>query len=269
MAQSSKSDPVIDTVASDPDFMLSLARGLSVIRAFEDGEPNLTVAEVARRSAISRAAARRCLHTLNKLGYVSVTGAGYELAPKVLTLGYAYLGSALASQAAQPVLEKVSERLKESSSMGVLDGNEIVYVARAATRRILSIGLTVGTRLPAYCTSMGRVLLAFAGEQRLKQYLASTKLVPHTDRTITSARALREELGKVQSLGYALIDQELELGLRSVAVPVRGRDRSVVASINVGVQVSRVECKVMIRDYVPILREAADQIELAIRHKMT
>ena len=176
--------------------------------------------------------------------------------------------SAYVSRAAQPVLEKVSERLQESCSMSVMDGNEIVYVARAATRRIVSIGLTVGTRLPAYCTSMGRILLAFAGEQRLKQYLASTKLVSHTNRTITNAKALREELGRIQSLGYALVDQELELGLRSIAVPVRGRDRTVVAAINVGVQVSRVDCKVMIRDYLPVLREAADQIGLAIGHAM-
>jgi len=246
--------------------MLSLARGLSVIRAFEQGDPDLTVAEVARRSAISRAAARRCLHTLATLGYVTVTGTGYALTPRILTLGYAYLGSALVSRAAQPVLEKVAERVQESCSMGVMDGDDVVYVARAATRRILSIGLTVGSRLPAYCTSMGRILLAFADEPRVRQYLASVKRVPYTPRTKTSATALRTELARIRLRGYALNDQELELGLRSVSVPVRGSDRSVVAAINIGVHASRVDSRTMIREYVPVLLEAAEDIGLAMAH---
>ena len=253
--------------ASDPNFMLSLARGLGVIRAFENSESALSVAEVARRSGISRAAARRCLHTLACLDYVVGAGGKFELAPKVLTLGYAYLGSARVSRAAQPVLERVSERLQESCSMSVMDGNEIVYVARASSRRIISISLSIGSRLPAYCTSMGRILLAFGGDERLKHYLSAVKLVAHTPHTITKRADLVEELQRIRSNGYALIDQELEIGLRSIAVPVRrSSDASVVAAINVGVQATRVDCKTMVSNYVPVLQRAASEIGLAVGH---
>jgi IclR family pca regulon transcriptional regulator len=253
-------------ISADPNYMLSLARGLSVIRAFENSESALSVAEVARRSGISRAAARRCLHTLSCLDYVVGSGGKFELAPKVLTLGYAYLGSARVSRAAQPVLERVSERLHESCSMSVLDGNEIVYVARAASRRIVSISLSTGSRLPAYCTSMGRILLAFGGDERLKQYFSAVKLVAHTPHTMTKRQDLLEEFLRIRSTGYALVDQELEIGLRSVAVPVRRSDASVVAAINVGVQATRVDCKTMIGSYVPVLQKAASEIGLAIGH---
>jgi IclR family pca regulon transcriptional regulator len=251
----------------DPDFMLSLARGLGVIRAFENSESALSVAEVARRSEISRAAARRCLHTLACLDYVVGAGGKFELAPKVLTLGYAYLGSARVSRAAQPVLERVSERLQESCSMSVMDGSEIVYVARASSRRIISISLSIGSRLPAYCTSMGRILLAFGGDERLKHYLSGVKLVAHTPHTITKRAGLVEELQRIRSSGFALVDQELEIGLRSIAVPVRRpSDASVVAAINVGVQATRVDCKTMVNSYVPVLQKAASDIGLAIGH---
>jgi len=252
--------------SADPNYMLSLARGLSVIRAFENSDHALSVAEVARRSEISRAAARRCLHTLACLDYVVSAGGKFELAPKVLTLGYAYLGSARVSRVAQPVLERVSERLQESCSMSVMDGNEIVYVARAASRRIVSISLSTGSRLPAYCTSMGRILLAFGGEERLKQYFAAVKPVAHTSHTITKRADLLEEFQRIRSAGYALVDQELEIGLRSVAVPVRRSDASVVAAINVGVQATRVDCKTMVSSYVPVLQKAAAEIGVAIGH---
>ena len=266
MSKARKPTPSAPATSADPNYMLSLARGLSVIRAFENSESALSVAEVARRSDISRAAARRCLHTLACLDYVVSAGGKFELAPKVLTLGYAYLGSARVSRAAQPVLERVSEQLQESCSMSVMDGYEIVYVARAASRRIVSISLSTGSRLPAYCTSMGRILLAFGGEERLKQYFAAVKPIAHTPHTKTKRADLLEEFQRIRSLGYALVDQELELGLRSVAVPVRRGDASVVAAINVGVQAARVECKTMISTYVPVLQKAASEIGLAIGH---
>jgi IclR family pca regulon transcriptional regulator len=266
MSKSRKRSSPATVTSADPNYMLSLARGLSVIRAFENSESALSVAEVARRSDISRAAARRCLHTLACLDYVVSAGGKFELAPKVLTLGYAYLGSARVSRAAQPVLERVSERLQESCSMSVMDGNEIVYVARAASRRIVSISLSTGSRLPAYCTSMGRILLAFGGEERLRQYFAAVKLAAHTPHTITRRADLLDELHRIRSAGYALVDQELEIGLRSVAVPVRRGDAAVVAAINVGVQAARVDCKTMISTYVPVLQKAATEIGLAIGH---
>ena len=266
MAKPRKRPALVAATSSDPNYMLSLARGLTVIRAFENSESALSVAEVARRSGISRAAARRCLHTLACLDYVVSAAGKFELAPKVLTLGYAYLGSARVSRAAQPVLERVSERLQESCSMSVMDGNEIVYVARAASRRIVSISLSTGSRLPAYCTSMGRILLAFGGEERLKQYFAAVKPVAHTPQTITKRADLLEEFERIRAAGYALVDQELEIGLRSVAVPVRRADSSVVAAINVGVQAARVDCKTMVSTYVPVLQKAAGEIGIAIGH---
>jgi len=244
--------------------MLSLARGLAVIRAFGSGPPSLSTAEVARLTGMSRAAARRCLYTLEALGYVAGRDGRYALSSRVLTLGYAYLGSAPVARSAQPVLERVAERLNESCSLSVLDGDEIVYVARAATRRILSVDLSVGSRLPAYCTSMGRVLLAFAGEAQRSAYLARVKPKRHTPRTLVARSALRRELERVRAAGYALVDQELEIGLRSIAVPVRGPDRAVIAAINVGVQATRVEAATMIREYLPVLSPAAEEIGLAL-----
>ena len=201
--------------------MESLARGLTVLRAFSDSQPALSIAEAARITGLSRAATRRCLYTLQKLGYASGTTGVYALTPQVLTLGYAYLGSAPLVRVAQPILERVSERLHESCSLAVLDRDDILYVARAAARRIMSVGLTVGSRLPAYCTSMGRVLLAWMDEAELSARLNRLTIVRHTPHTIASRAALVAELKRVRTRGYALVDQELELGLRSIAVPVR------------------------------------------------
>lgn len=251
------------TVA-DPDFMQSLARGLDVVGAFQHARPSLSVGDVASLVNISRAAARRCLHTLSVLGYARQTDGAYRLTPKALSLGYAYLSASPVARVAQPVLEEVSARLHESCSMTVLDGDEIVYVARAATQRIISVGLSVGSRLPAYCTSMGRVLLAFGTEADLDAYLARVDLIRQTPHTIVEPANLRRTLQSVRAAGYSLVDQELELGLRSIAVPVRQPGGLAVAAINVGAQAARVELPAMTETYLPILRGAAEQIALAI-----
>lgn len=246
--------------------MLSLARGLSVIRAFADGETPLTVADAARLTGMSRAAARRCLYTLVVLGYAAVADGAYTLTPSVLALGYTYIGSTSLARVAQPVLERLSDQLHESCSLAVLDGDDIVYVARAATRRILSVGLSVGSRLPAACTSMGRVLAAFGPDAARTAFLARVRLARHTPRTIVDKGRLRAELDRVRQQGFAIVDQELELGLRSLAVPVRRPDGSVVAAINVGVQAGRVDTDVLERRFLPALREAATEIGTAARH---
>ncbi|HEX8029904.1 MAG TPA: IclR family transcriptional regulator C-terminal domain-containing protein [Vicinamibacterales bacterium] len=252
------------SATNDPNFMQSLARGLDVIGAFQHARPSLTVSEVAAVANMSRAAARRCLHTLSVLGYARGVDGSYRLTPKALSLGYAYLNASPVARVAQPVLEEVSTRLHESCSMTVLDGDEIVYVARAATQRIISVGLAVGSRLPAYCTAMGRVLLAFSNEADLDAYLQRVPLNRQTPHTITELAVLRRELQRVRTVGYALVDQELELGLRSIAVPVRQSDGRAVAAINVGAQAARVDLETMTRSYLPILREAADQIALSV-----
>jgi IclR family pca regulon transcriptional regulator len=248
--------------SADPDFMLSLARGLSTIRAFGQEQPQLSVADVSRLTGLSRASARRCLHTLSVLGYATASSGRYELTPRVLALSQAYLNSATVARVAQPVLERLSDELHESCSMAVLDGDEIVYVARAAARRILSIGLSVGTRLPAACTSMGRVLLA-ASDMKAAS-LRKIKLRRYTDRTITSPRAFAAELAAVRRQGYAMVDQELELGLRACAVPIARPDGTVIAAANVGVHASRVDAAALTRDFLPRLRKAAGEIGAAL-----
>src|SRR5690606_19217705 len=210
--------------SADPDFMLSLARGLSVIRAFDAARTPLSIAEAARMTGMSRAAARRCLHTLSQLGYAAPVDGGFELTPAVLALGHSYVGSNAIARVAQPVLERISGESHESCSLAVLDEDDIVYVARAATQRILSIAISVGTRLPAACTSMGRALLAFSPDDVRARFLARVRLVRHTPHTIVGKAELKAELERVRRQGYALVDQELELGLRSLAVPVLGSD---------------------------------------------
>lgn len=253
----------------DADYMLSLARGLSVIRAFGQGQATLSIADVARITGVSRAAARRCLYTLSILGYVAAADGKYALTPRILSLGTAYLGSSLVARAAQPVLERVSERLHESCSLAVLDDQEIVYLARAAAQRILSIGLLVGSRLPASCTSMGRVLIAFADEADRSRYLTRVRLVRHTPQTIVDKAKLRSELDRVRAAGYAIVDQELEIGLRSLAVPVQRQDGAVVAAVNIGVHAGRVDTKSLVRGYLPVLQQAATEIGLAIGHALS
>jgi len=254
----------VQTPIGDPDFMLSLARGLAAIRAFRDGGSQLSVADVARLAGLSRASARRCLHTLSVLGFATASGGRYELTPAILTLGQAYLSSTSVARVAQPVLERVSDQLHESSSVAVLDGEEIVYVARAAARRILAISLEVGSRLPAACTSMGRVLLAAADADERARFLRRVKLPRYTARTITDKAALAAELDAVRAQGYAVVDQELELGLRSCAVPIARRDGTVVAALNVGAHAARADATTLRREIVPLLRKAADEIGAAL-----
>lgn len=214
-------------------FVQSLARGLSVITAFDADHPAMTLSDIAARTGLTRATARRFLHTLVELGYVRFDGKEFALTPQVLRLGTAYLSGLGLPQIAQPHLEQLSARLGESTSAAVLDGDEIVYVARVATRRIMTVGITVGTRFPAYATSMGRVLLAGLPAPELDDHLARVAPVSLTGRTVVEPAALRAELERVRAQGWALVDQELEAGLRSVAAPLRDRDGDVVAAVNV------------------------------------
>jgi IclR family transcriptional regulator, pca regulon regulatory protein len=245
---------------SDPYFMESLARGLSVIRAFGVERAQLSGADVAAITGLSRAAARRCLHTLTVLGYASNANGLYELTPAVLTLGQAYLGSASLATIAQPILERIATELEEAAAVAVLDGDDVVFVARAAARRILAVEVSVGSRLPAAATASGRVLLACASEQRRARFLSRVKLTRHTPHTIVDRKQLRGELDRVRSDGYAIIDQELELGLRSIAVPIRRADGMAVAAMNVGVQAGRVDLRSMQRGVLPVLKSAAGEI---------
>ncbi len=243
------------------EFVQSLERGLAVIQAFSRERPRLTLSDVARETGMTRAAARRFLLTLEHLGYVSSDGRLFSLRPRVLQLGYAYLSSFSLAQNAQDHLEELAEQLHESCSASVLDGDDIVYVARASTNRIMTIGLSVGTRLPAYCTSMGRVMLAFLDDSAIDDYLDRAELVPRTSRTVTDPVALRAELMRVRHQGYCVMDQELEDGVRSVAVPVHDAGGRVVAAINASTHAARVPLKTVEHDFLPLLQACARQID--------
>lgn len=241
----------------DPDFVLSLARGLAVIEAFQDRPDGVTVGDLAARTQLSRAAVRRLLITLELLGYASHNGPIYRLGSRVLRLGFSFLSSHSLPALALPILEEISSIINESSSLSVLEGDEIVYLARSATRRVMSVGLSVGSRLPAYCTSMGRVLLSGLSEPELTAYLDRVVLDAHTPKTITGKPALAAELQRVREDGYALVDEELEMGLRSLAVPVATRTGRVVAAMNTGVHTSRATLEEMAQRFLPALRNGA------------
>jgi IclR family pca regulon transcriptional regulator len=241
-------------------YVQSLERGLAVIRAFGAEDPELTLSDVARRTGLTRAAARRFLLTLADLGYVRFDGRLFALTPRVLDLGYAYLSSLSLPDVAEPHLERLAAEVHESSSVSVLDGDEIVYVGRVPTSRIMRVAINVGTRFPAYATSMGRVLLAALEPDELDAYLARADIRPLTARAIGDADELRAELARVRSRGWALVDQELEEGLRSVAVPIRDGDR-VVAAVNVSAHASRASKEALRKRLLPPLLRTAASIE--------
>jgi IclR family pca regulon transcriptional regulator len=239
----------------------SLERGLAVIRAFDADHPRLTLSQVADLCGLPRAAARRSLLTLADLGYVRTDGRHFALTARVLELGYAYLAGLTLPQLAEPHLRQLVEHTGESSSLCVLDGDDVVYVARVPTRRIMAATITVGTRFPAHVTSVGRVLLADLPDDEIGTRLARADLRPLTSRTLVSPARLRAELGRVRRQGYAVVDQELEEGLRSVAAPVRGRDGDVVAAVNIPVPAGRTSLEAVRRELLPRLRDTAAAIE--------
>jgi IclR family pca regulon transcriptional regulator len=250
----------INEVQGDPDFMTSLARGLAVLSVFSQHPREVTMSQISSETGISRAAVRRVLYTLGKMGYVGEQGRGYVLLPRVLGIGGAYVASSSMTAAAQPVLDALRDAVHESCSLGVLDGDDLLYIARAETVRIMSIGLRAGSRLPAYCTSMGRVLLAALPHDTLDAYLERNPLRPRTERTITQPQEFAEMLARVRREGYSLVDQELEIGLRSIAVPVHGRGGKVIAALNIGTQAGRVNLQAMQTRLLPALKDAAQRL---------
>src|SRR5580704_5264005 len=256
----------IDALTGDPDFMTSLARGLAVIQAFSQKKRQLTISQVSNKTGFSRAAVRRCLYTLAKLGFAgSDDNRHFFLQPRVLALGHSYISSMPLATAAHPILERFSRMMHESCSIATLDGLDIVYVARANVTRIMAIDLGVGSRLPAFCTSMGRVLLANLPSAELESFLARIQFTRYTNRTIITADKLRPVLRTVLRNGYAIVDQELELGLRSMAVPIQSPSGEVVAAVNVGAHAQRVSNQEMLNNFLPHLRAAAQELCMLLR----
>jgi IclR family transcriptional regulator, pca regulon regulatory protein len=249
----------------NPDYVQSLERGLSVISAFGADNPELRLSDVARATGLTRAAARRFLLTLVRLGYVRQDGSSFSLRPRVLELGYAYLSALSLPEVAQPHMESLVGEVNESSSVAVLDDLEIVYVARVPTRRIMTITIAVGTRLPAYATSMGRVLLAGLEPEELAERLSRVDIEPLTPTTVPDAKVLRQRIDDVREAGWAAVDQELEQGVRSAAVPIRDGNASVAAALNVSVHATRMTMPALRREVVPRLLRIAEAIEVDLR----
>ncbi|HEX4578139.1 MAG TPA: IclR family transcriptional regulator C-terminal domain-containing protein [Edaphobacter sp.] len=253
----------LDVFTGDPNFMTSLARGLIVIQAFTQQSPQMTISQLSIKTGLSRAAVRRCLYTLTKLGFAGAEdGSRYSLRPRMLTLSHTYTTSNTLSTAAQPILERMSAALHESFSVATLDGEDIVYIARTQVNRVMAVDLHIGSRLPAYCTSMGRILLAYLPAEQLEQYLAKVNLIPHTTRTITSVEKLRLALRNIRRNGYAICDQEYEVGLRSIAVPVHSSSGRVVATLNLSGNAPRLSVLEMQSRFLTPLRNAANELSV-------
>jgi IclR family pca regulon transcriptional regulator len=268
MAQPAKLTPAaaLDVFHGDPNFMTSLARGLVVIQAFTQQAPQMTISQLSLKTGLSRAAVRRCLYTLTKLGFAGAEdGTRYGLRPRMLTLSNTYTASNALSTSAQPILERMSATFHESFSVATLDGDDIVYIARTSVSRVMSVDLHIGSRLPAYCTSMGRVLLAHLPSDQLEQYLSRVVLTPHTTRTVTTTDKLVMLLRNVRRNGYALVDQEYEVGLRSLAVPVYAPSGRVMATINLSGSAPRMPVYDMQTRFLPHLRNAANELGTLLR----
>jgi IclR family pca regulon transcriptional regulator len=235
--------------------MAALEKGLAVIECFDAAHDRLTIADVARATDLSRAAARRCLLTLTRTGYAEFDGKFFRLTPRVLRLGYAWLASTTLPQLVQPFLERLSEETHESSSAALLDGHEIVYVARSAQRRIMSVGLSVGSRLPAFCSSMGRVLLAARTPDEARVLILAGRPQQLTPHTIIDPARLTPLLAQVREQGYCVVDQELELGLVSLAMPLLNAGGAVVAAFNISGQAQRMSAAEMAERFLPRMRD--------------
>jgi IclR family pca regulon transcriptional regulator len=242
------------------DFVLALARGLSVIRAFAYQRDKLTLSEVSRLVGLSRATVRRCLLTLTALDYIQTDGKYFSLTPMVLTLSQAYFSSNSLSHIARPYIEQVSATIGESCSISVLAGDEVIYVARSSRKRAASVHREVGVNLPAYCTSMGRVLLASLSPEALDSYLNRVSLKKFNSKTVTDPDELRAILARVRDDDYATIDGELEPNLRAIAVPVRNISGTIVAAAHVSSDVGRATTEKLRDDYLPVLQNAVAQI---------
>jgi len=250
---------------ADRDFVDSLARGLAVIQAFTNQQHQLSIAKISQRTGIARAAVRRYLHTLAMLGYVTThDGHRFSLLPKVATLGQTYFSATALPAVAQAHLDGLAEEVGEACSLGVLDGADLMYLARAKSSSVMSPRFNVGGRLPAHCTSIGRVLLAELPDAILEERLQSTSFVAYTQRTVASQEGLRECLAQARESGFAIADQQLECGFRSIAVPVRNRADGMVGGINVIVPVGRASVEQMRARYLQPLVDPSRKLGAAL-----
>jgi IclR family transcriptional regulator, pca regulon regulatory protein len=248
-------DPV-----EQPDFVTALARGLAVIRAFGAHSSRMSLAEVARRVELPRATVRRSLITLETLGYVETDGKTFMLTPQVLSLGHSYLTSMPVTRAVRPYLEKMSALLNESSSAGILDHDEAVFLTRVPVRRVLLGTETTGSRLPAYCTSMGRVLLAAQSDDMIEEYLSRIEPRAYTPRTITNPAKIRDAIFEARTVSYSIVEEELDAGVIAISVPIKNAHDRTVAALSVVSHVDRATSAQMIDRFLPAMRDAAREL---------
>lgn len=247
------------------DLIASLGKGLTVIEAFRAEKPRLSISDVSEATALDRATARRCLLTLHHLGYADYDGKFFTLTPRVLRLGMGALAAMPLAQLVQPWLDQLTEQIGQSSSVSILDETEIVYLARAAQRRVMSIGLMPGSRLPAHCTSMGRVLLAALADPVARDIVEGSDLTPRTSYSLTSPEEIMKRIQCARADGYAIIDQEIELGLRSIAVPIFNAHGKVVAALNTGVAAVQASVDDLIPLYLAPLLKVQDGLRGVLR----
>ncbi len=258
-----------DALADRPGdtFVQSFARGLSVIRSFNADRPAQTLSDVATATGLTRAGARRILLTLHTLGYVEAEGRLFRLTPKILELGFTYLTSLPFWNLAEPVLENLSASVHESASAAVLDGTEIVYVLRVPMQKIMTINLSIGSRLPAYCSSMGRMLLSSLDDAELDARLTASALHRRTPQTRVDIDELKAELTRIRHQGWAIVDQELEAGLISLSAPIRNRQGRVIAAMNISGNAQRTNPEQMIEAFLAPLLKAAEQVSALVAQR--
>jgi IclR family pca regulon transcriptional regulator len=251
----------------DPEYLSTLERGLTVLRAFDQHHPEMQLSEVAVATKLSPAVARRCLNTLVHLGYVARHGRRFLLRPEVLVFGSAYLSSMNLETVALPALQVLRDETGDSSSMSVLSGHDILYVAHVSTNRHIRLTANVGTRFPLHATSMGKVLLAFQGEEVIDQYFATASMKRFTEHTIVDPAVMRERLAKVRANGWDSALDELDYGLVSVAVPVFDKDRRITSAINCSTSTTRVSQDELVKTRVPLLQQAAREVQAALQKR--
>jgi IclR family transcriptional regulator, pca regulon regulatory protein len=247
-----------------PEGMGGLAKGLAIIEAFSPRRTRLTVTEAAQSSGTSRASARRCLLTLTELGYLEFDGKYFRPQPRLLALSAGYSGTRALPQLAQPFLKAARDQIHESISLAVLDGESALFVARSEAERLVTTGISVGTRIDLYCSATGRVLLAAWPDDRIADYLERTEITARTKNSIVRKPALRDAVRQTKSAGYAFTDQELEVGLRSIAVPVFDMRGSTVAAMSASASSARVSIAQMVKSFAPVLRTSADGLGRAL-----
>lgn len=250
--------------AKDPEYLSTLERGLSVLRAFDQHHHEMQLSEVAAITKLSPAVARRCLNTLVQLGYVAKHGRRFLLRPEVLVFGSAFMSSMNLDTVALPALQRLRDETGDSSSMAVLSGHEILYVAHVSTNRHIRVTANVGTRFPLHATSLGRVLLAFQGEEAIEAYLKAAKLTRFTEHTLTDPAMLRARLARTRAGGYDSALDELDYGIVSVAVPVFDKDRRIICAINCSTTTTRISQDELVRARLPLLQQAAREIQTAL-----